>query len=185
MTPSSKEIAARLWVPTVIFKNTEHNFATSVDENSMILVKKEGNMSLSSIQEVEEIAYFSGSENPLIYSKNFYHRFQCLFDLNYYPFDTQLCTILLKKPNKVGKFAELLPNYLEYKGPKKMAEFNILKIEMKRTNRSNDFDIKVEIFLKRRISQHLLSTYLPSFCILCIAQVGTGLDWANLTNVTC
>ena len=166
-----KEIINRLWVPSIIFKNTEKNSATSLDDKALLLVKKQGNWSLSSAQEVEEIAYYKGSENPIAYSRDFYHRFQCLFDLNYYPFDTQVCKILLKKPSKVDNFVELIPKHLKYSGPKKMAEFDILKINMKKSLETENFHIEIEIYLKRRVSHHLLSTFLPSLCILCIAQV--------------
>ena len=177
----NNNIIDELWVPTVVFKNTENNYESTTDQKSMILVEKKGNRSLSSIHEVDETAYYKGSENPLIYSRDFYHRFQCLFDLNDYPFDTQLCTILLKKPYKVDNFVELLPKHLKYSGPKKMTEFDILKTEMKKTFKTKDFDIEVQIFLKRRVSQHLLSTFLPSFCILCIAQVWCGMSPLSTT----
>ena len=77
----------------------------------------------------------------------------------------------MKKPRKVEHFVEFLPKQLKYTGPQLMAEFTIMKLDMKKTFGAEDFDIEVQIVMKRRITQHLLSTYLPSFCILCIAQV--------------
>ena len=77
----------------------------------------------------------------------------------------------MKKPSKVDKFVDLIPSHLNYSGPLDMAEFVIIDYDMFDMANSDDFDIKVQITMKRRISQHLLSTYLPSLCILIIAQV--------------
>ena len=167
----SKEVVDKLWVPTIIFKNTENNYESTIDEKAIILVQKQGIRSLSTIHEMEEIAYYNGSENPILYSRDFYLRFQCHFELQDYPFDTQICTILMKKPGKVDNFVELLPKQLKYTGPQEIAEFIILKLDMIKSPSSQDSDIEVKIVLKRRVSQHLLSTYIPSACILCIAQV--------------
>ena len=76
----SKDVVDKLWVPHIIFKNTEKNYESKIDEKSIILVKRHGNRSLSSMKEIEEIAYYKGSENSLLYSRDFYHRFQCHFD---------------------------------------------------------------------------------------------------------
>ena len=65
-----------------------------------------------------------------------------------------------------------IPKYLEYTGPLGPAEFFITTIEMVATEEGEEGDVKVQIFLKRRISKHMQSTYLPSLCILIIAQVG-------------
>ena len=134
-------------------------------------MKKLGNRTLSTLEEVDEIAYYKGSENPIVYSRDYYLRFQCHFELYDYPFDMQVCKIMMRKPDKVANFVRFVPTLLKYNGPKQMAEFLILKLDIMNCSGGEDCDIKVEIVLRRRISQHLLSTYLPSFCILCVAQV--------------
>ena len=123
------------------------------------------------MHEMEEIAYYKGSENSLRYSRDFYLRFECQFELHNYPFDTQICTFLMRKPSNVDKFVKLLPNQLYFSGPLNMAEFVIIKYDMIAGTRPKKYDIQVRILIKRRVSQHLLSTYLPSICILIIAQV--------------
>ena len=149
------------------------------NEKSMIFVRKLTNSRLSDISEIEEIAYYKGSQNSIFYSREFYHSFQCLFELHDYPFDTQRCKILLKKQNKEDSFVEFVAKNLKYIGPPEMAEFTILKLNMQKISKEEEIDIEVEIILKRRIAQHLLSTYLPSACILCIAQVQSGQECSH------
>ena len=167
----NKDVIDKLWVPTIIFENTENKYETPLDEKARILVKKEGNFTLSSVHEMEETAYYEGSENGLQYSRDFYLRFKCQFELQNYPFDTQTCTFMIKKPSKVDKFVKLIPSKLDYSGPLSMAEFVIIKFDMLAETDSKEYDIQVRIIMKRRVAQHLLSTYLPSLCILIIAQV--------------
>ena len=167
----AKDVLDNIWVPAVVFENTENMFESSIDKQSILLVKKQGNLTLSSIHEMEEIAYFKGSENPLLFARPYYLHFQCPFELHDYPFDTQLCKILMKKKHKLNNFVEFLPKLLKYTGPKNMAEYTILKIDMKKANGTHDSDVEVHILIKRRVSQHIISTYIPSLCILCIAQV--------------
>ena len=79
---------------------------------------------------MEEIAYNKGSENSLQYSRDFYLRFKCQFELQYYPFDTQICTILLKKPPEDRKFLRLMAKQLNYSGPLGLAEFVISSFDI-------------------------------------------------------
>ena len=168
----SPDVVEKLWVPAIIFVNTEKKTETTVDEKSRIVVEKKGKYFLSPTEDMEEIAYYKGTENPLRYWRDFYLRFGCIFNLHNYPFDNQLCTILMKMPSKEDQFMRFIPKYLEYTGPLGLAEFFITTIEMVATEEGEEGDVKVQIFLKRRISKHMQSTYLPSLCILIIAQVG-------------
>ena len=166
-----QEVINRLWVPVVIFDNTENKFETPLDKKSRLVVQKKGKYTLAPVTETEETAYYKGSENKLEYSRDFFLRFKCRFELQNYPFDTQICTINIKKPSKEDKFLRYIPKHVAYTGPLGMAAFVITHYDMIGKTDRNSADIQVRIFLKRRISKHILSTYLPSLCILIVAQV--------------
>ena len=167
----NQEIIDKIWVPIITFENTENKYRTPIDKEAQFVVKQKGPFTLSSENEMEEVAYYKGTENSLKYSRDFFLRFKCEFNLQNFPFDSQMCTILLKKPEKERQFLKYNPTKLDYFGPIGMAEFVITGYDMIADPKNMRADIIIRIFIKRRISKHLLSTYLPSLCIMTIAQV--------------
>ena len=161
----------KLWVPIFIFENTKDKFTTRFDQKAKIFIEKRGNFSLAPETSTEEIAYYDGSENIIRYTRNFYLRFKCQFELQFYPFDRQMCTIILKKNSREERFIKLHPEKVFFKGPKDMEDFFLQSVDIIGKSDESAADAQIRIFLKRRVAQHLLYTYLPSFCILIISQV--------------
>ena len=79
-----QNIIDNLWVPVIIFDNTENKYETPLDEKARLVVEKKGKYTLAPVTETEEIAYYKGSENSVQYSRDFYHRFKCQFKTGYY-----------------------------------------------------------------------------------------------------
>jgi hypothetical protein len=52
-------------VPVVIFTNTPHSDFSQTDAKSSITVKKVTNYTKSPMDQLEEVAYYEGSENPV------------------------------------------------------------------------------------------------------------------------
>ena len=91
-----------LWLPKVIYENTDQKQTTRVGSNweweTKVVVRREEEQGLMSGPEsVDETEIFSGSENSLVMNQTYTHTFQCNYKLSYYPFDTQVikhkCTI--------------------------------------------------------------------------------------------
>ena len=85
-----------LWLPEVIYENTDQKETTRLGEfgngewKTRVVVDREGNFSQSGLDIVDEIEMFKGSENNLIMSQTYTHEFQCSYDFSMYPFDTQV-----------------------------------------------------------------------------------------------
>ena len=54
------------------------------------MVKKEGNFTRSGFEEIDEAEIFKGEENSLVMTQIYTHEFQCVYQLERYPFDTQV-----------------------------------------------------------------------------------------------
>ena len=84
----------RIWLPEVVYENTDQKKSTRLGEtwewSTSVLVKKEGNFSRSDLSSVDETEIFKGGENSLIMEQTYTHEFQCVYNLRYYPFDTQV-----------------------------------------------------------------------------------------------
>ena len=109
-----------LWLPLVIFDNTDQKETTRLGErwewSTSVMVHREGNFTRSSEHIVDEIEMFSGEENRLSMQQTYTHQFQCLYKLSRYPFDTQECTIKMNTRiidiNTVTLVVQVVPNHL-------------------------------------------------------------------------
>ena len=99
----SDEDARSLWLPSIIYDNTDQKEMTRLGESwewvTPISVMKEGNFSSceknpgcrrSGIDEVDEIEIFEGVSNRIIMKQVYTWQFQCLYQLKHYPFDVQV-----------------------------------------------------------------------------------------------
>ena len=86
----------RLWLPLVIFENTDQKESTRLgaawEWTTRVTVTREGNFVRSQLEEVDEIEIFAGKENKLTMNQTYTHEFQCTYKMSWYPFDTQAST---------------------------------------------------------------------------------------------
>ena len=83
----------RLWIPFVVFSNTENQESTKGDDESEVTITREGDFTENSIYVKEEINIFEGIENKITFQQVYSKSFKCVYQLQLYPFDTQLCTV--------------------------------------------------------------------------------------------
>ena len=83
-------VRPNIWVARVIFSNSPDNDFSVLDDKSSLTVKKMGNSTMSPWDQLEEVEYYEGQENPVTYMRKFKKDFSCSFELQTYPFDTQV-----------------------------------------------------------------------------------------------
>ena len=90
----TKEEMKQLWLPLVVYDNTDQKEVTRLGENwewvTRVTVTREGNFTRSGIEEVDEAEIFQGAENRLTMNQTYTWEFQCKYELKRYPFDTQV-----------------------------------------------------------------------------------------------
>ena len=83
-----------LWLPLVIYANTDQKQSTRLgtiwEWKTSVIVQRQGNFTRSGLEELDETEVFKGAENSLRMQQTYTHEFQCVYDLNMYPFDTQV-----------------------------------------------------------------------------------------------
>lgn len=86
----TREEIDRLWIPFMVFSNTANNEATQGAANSEVTVSREGNFTRSPRNVLEEIDIFTGDDNKIIFDQVYSKTFKCEYQLDMYPFDTQV-----------------------------------------------------------------------------------------------
>ena len=64
-----QEEKQKIWTPSMIFDNTDEKVRTRTDTESLISVKREGNFSRNTINNVDNVFIYHGAENPLEMSR--------------------------------------------------------------------------------------------------------------------
>ena len=162
---------SHLFVPTLMFSNTHSMTRSLLDPDSVLYGRKDGASRKPELEELVEVGLYPGTDNPVVYSRNYHLDFTNDFALHFYPFDTQTLSVEVG-PTQTA--VRLIPGLFHYIGEIDMRRFTVKSWSIEQRQRgklAKDFSVVVRITIQRRVAQMLLSTYLPSTCILIIAQV--------------
>ena len=122
MNVISLEELNKIWLPVVVFDNTAKSQRTINDAKAFTAINRmsKGTGSDSSIS--EDIDIYKGSENKISMSRIYNIEFFCDYDMRWYPFDTQICFMVLKLGGGADKLVSLSPGDLEYLGPEELTQ---------------------------------------------------------------
>ena len=73
----------KIWTPSMIFHNTDEKERTKADVESLVLVKREGNFSVNTIDNVDNVYMYHGADNPLELSRVYHIGWLAIFYLLY------------------------------------------------------------------------------------------------------
>ena len=83
----------QLWLPLLIYANTDQKESTRLgwisEWATRVTVTREGNFTRNGLDEVDEAEVFQGADNRLTMNQTYTKEFQCQYQLQHYPFDTQ------------------------------------------------------------------------------------------------
>jgi hypothetical protein len=109
LKPAEKEL---IWIPEMVFQNTRSRPETVLDSKTDIRLLRRGNATSSGSQEIENVQYFAGSENPFTLTRFYDTEFLCTYQMGWYPFDLQTCKLILAMKGKpcTGQGHDFLEN---------------------------------------------------------------------------
>ena len=117
----------------------------------------------------DEIEIFSGSENRLTMRQTYTKTFQCQYQLHHYPFDTQVCYMLIVVSDLHMKNINLRPDVIELRENKELTMYIISRWQLAyNVEEDPKSGVKMMIVLKRRIQNEFLTTYVPSILLTLI-----------------
>ena len=159
LSPEEKQ---QLWIPVLVFDNTENKLSTVVDEDSTITISKQGSYTLSMMEDVENRQFFKGDENSITLSRFYNIRFLCNYEMQWYPFDVQHCTLKLSMKGKSSDFARLRADVLQYLGILEVNQYLVERYTMSIAEELNKSTLEIEIILGRRLLTIILTTFVPT-----------------------
>ncbi len=73
------------------------------DDKAFVSIARKGDSKLSPNTELHNYRIYKGSENPITITRSYSKNFICEFDMASYPFDTQVCSVIIVTKGNLGK----------------------------------------------------------------------------------
>ena len=174
----TQEDIRRLWLPEVIYQNTDQKESTRLGDNwewkTSVVVERNTNGAPAGLEVVDETELFKGGENNLTMFQTYTHEFQCIFDLKMYPFDTQTCSIDMAMGLLDWTSVSLIPDLLHMKQPPDMPIFKIVDRRFaQETHSDGTQNLRMILVLKRKVNSELMTTYFPTLLLTAITFATT------------
>ena len=152
-----------IWTPSMIFDNTDEKVRTKTDVESLISVKREGNFSRNTIDNVDNVYIYDGAENPLQMSRVYHIGWICEYQMNWYPFDTQVCSMTISVTEDLNDFITIEADGHENLGPVELTQYFIRNTEMNINLIGNNQQAVIfKVTLGRRLLGTILTVFLPT-----------------------
>ena len=168
----SEEDIYELWIPYVVYDNTDMKEAVQLmyGLETTMTVTREGPYTSSGLEILDEVDIFRGDENRITMNQTYSKKFQCEYKLANYPFDTQKCSMDMNVRALDMRTVQLNPNMMLMKEKTLLTMYEITAWGLDYTIPGNtNSGVKMEITLKRRIANEMMSTYLPTILLITIA----------------
>ncbi len=170
----SHQLREDIWLPDVVFYNTETKSETLNDEKAFAVIQREGSYSRRNQSYLQNAYIFKGVENPIKLSRVYSDQFICDYDMTVYPFDKQECSAIFIMKGKFDKFVKLIAKNASYLGPVDLPQYFVMETKILQTTVPPGINaVQVNISFGRRILSTILSNYLPTF-IICILTFCTN-----------
>ena len=155
----------KIWVPTILFSNTDIGLTSKNDDVSFITVLRSQNGSLIGSEVNEDIMVYQGAENKIKLNRVYKSEFICNYDMRFYPFDIQECMIEMVVDGSTAKFIDLLPGNLMYSGEPDLAQYYVVGYDILSHKIKKKDGVKVTLTLGRRLLGTILTVYVPTILL--------------------
>ena len=109
---------------------------------------REKAVDFSSMTSIDNIYKFKGSGNRLATSRVYNVEWICVYQLAWYPFDTQTCRMILGAEGNSEEFVDVNVGAIEYSGPMDLTQYFVKSTSMIKTKNGT---LDVTLVLGRRL----------------------------------
>ena len=165
----SEEEKDMIWIPWTVFHNVEHEkdvLRTDQVPTVKIVPNADFEFKMSENTHFEKARIFDGSTNFLNYTIEYLVNLICDFDMAWYPFDQQVCTLKLYHSEDS---LMVNPVELQYVGPKVLPQHFVIKTVYCSKIVNGKPGAIAEIHLGRPLFGSIITIYIPTstFVVLC------------------
>ena len=174
------EMADKIWKPKLIFSNhnerdTERQVLEYNPLSSTLMICRNGNGTKAGISELHEARVYTSNEAVFWLRTSHYTKFNCKFNLYYFPFDRQSCFVQLSVPGSVQKQIEL-----SIGKPQRNMSLHLNQFIL--TNWStyaDQSDIYFQFEMTRLTGPFWMSLFIPSICLITAAEITLFIDGSH------
>ena len=154
-----------LWTPTIVFWNTEKQLKTVNDENSFASVRRDGAGSIIDRTVNEDIEVYSGEENEITFTRVYSIEFYCEYQMAWYPFDIQTCSMEMVFDGVLDNYAQLLAGVLKFTGERELTQYFVQDFQIKEERIQDMVSVVVYVTLGRRLLGTFLTIFFPTILL--------------------
>ena len=154
-----------LWTPTIVFWNTEKQLKTVNDENSFASISRGGKGSIIDRTVDEDIEVYSGKDNAITFSRVYSIEFYCEYQMAWYPFDIQTCTMKMVFDGVLDNYADLVAGFLKFSGEKELTQYFVQDFQIRRDTVQDMAAVVISVTLGRRLLGTFLTIFFPTILL--------------------
>ena len=161
----------RMWKPYFVFENIRHNddYKRTNERDFMTIIPgQEFPFKSSDKTNFRKTRLFRGDENFIDFQRQSTTRWVCDFDMRWYPFDNQICTMEIIDSET---FTTLIPSSITYSGPVELTQYIVKGVAICQVTVRNRSGVVVKISLGRPLLGTTLSVFMPTTILLVLSQM--------------
>ena len=163
----TKEEQQIIWFPKVVFENTRRKVETIRDQRTSTNIKNL-NISLFDITDntnAEAVKQYAGDKSHFVSTRFYNTKFNCKFQMNWYPFDMQVCEAVFGIVKDQEKFVILASKDMEYIGSPDLSLYYLLGKAQKNRVVGSTRRVVVELVFGRRLLSIILTVFIPTLLL--------------------
>ena len=154
-----------LWTPTIVFWNTEKKLKSINDVNSFASIRRNANGTIINRTVDEDIEVYNGEEDEITFSRVYSIKFDCEYQMAWYPFDIQTCSMDMVFDGVLDNYADLLAGILQFSGGRKLTQYYVRSFQIKQDIIQNSAAVIVSVTLGRRLLGTFLTIFFPTILL--------------------
>ena len=160
-----------MWIPWTVIDNIEHRdniMQTDLRDIVTIIPSKDFKFVRDQKTNIENTMVFEGSENIINYERQLTVNFICNYNMMWYPFDTQKCTMeLYHNEDSIT----LNPVNVNYTGPKDLPQHVVNDVHICNHIIHKKIGVLVEVVLGRPLFGTVLTIFMPTVILVVLSQM--------------